>query len=204
MWIRLLPYAGWPLALLVGWLWIDAKEDLATEIERCNTDKLAAVAAAEKVTRETLQAAHDRKVAELVRQAETANRAREIADEERDRATSGTTQRDETITRLMLEASIDDIPDSKECLNVFALNSSLDGMRVRSADCSEDGGGRSAGSDGVCESTEGTDRANPASEYFSDVTYGDTLKLWGHDRDTIQILNGQLQAIESLGKEAEQ
>ena len=204
MWIRLLPYAGWPLALFVGWLWIGAKEDLATEIERCNTDKMAAVAAAEKVTRETLQAAHDRKVAELVRQAESANRAREIADEEQDRATSGTAQRDETITILMLEASIDDIPDSKECLNVFALNSSLDGFHVQSADCGETSAGASAGPDGVCVSTEGIDRANSTSGYFSDVTYGDTLKLWGHDRDTIQILNGQLQAIESLGKEAEQ
>ncbi len=37
-----------------------------------------------------------------------------------------------------------------------------------------------------------------------DLTYGDAIGLWVMDRATVDKLNGQLKAIESLGKEDEQ
>ena len=44
MWIRLLPYAGWPLAALLFFFWIGLKEDLAQQVELCNQQKLQTVA----------------------------------------------------------------------------------------------------------------------------------------------------------------
>lgn len=200
MWAKILPYVA---IIALGGLYVDAKQDLATAIERCNTDKQTAVAEAETLTRETLQDAHERKIAELARQAESKERALEIAAEELERATSGTAAHEQTINRLMLEASIDDIPDSKECLNVFVPRSSLDGLYMQPEDCRETDSDRSTGSNGICSSTEDIDHANPASGDFSEITFGDSLKGWGRDRATIGTLNGRLGAIESLGKEVE-
>jgi len=196
MWTKFLPYIA--IVILLG-LYVDAKQDVATAIERCNTDKQAAVADAERDTRKTLTAAHNRKISELARQAETKDRALEIAAEELERATSDEYANEATINRLMWEASTDDIPDSKECLNVFIPESSVSGLRVQSGDCTEAVSGGGTRSDSVCSGAEGVDRANSAHGDFSDVTYGDGLKLWGRDRATIQTLNGRLAAIEFLG-----
>ena len=38
----------------------------------------------------------------------------------------------------------------------------------------------------------------PPASIPAPTTYGAALKLWNRDRDTIQILNGQLAAIENL------
>ena len=201
MWIK---FAPWIACVVLSGLWLNARDAVIEERERCNVDKLAAIVEAETITRTALQAAHAREIAQLARQAEAKDRALEIASEELERATRGTVAHENTITRLELEASIDDIPDSKECLNVFALESSLAGLYVQPEDCGEAGAGGGSWTGAVCSGPEAVDRADSASGDFSDVTYADTLKLWGRDRVTIQILNGRLAAIESLGEEVEQ
>lgn len=68
------------LALMTG-LYLDKRDDYASAVESCNADKLAAVAEAERITRETVESAAARKLADLLLQAEAANRARDIAEE---------------------------------------------------------------------------------------------------------------------------
>ena len=62
-------------------LYIDAKSDIKAEIERCNTDKLQAVAEAERITRDALQQAMEDELAQREKLLRDAQRAREIAEE---------------------------------------------------------------------------------------------------------------------------
>ena len=193
MWFRLLPWAGWVLAGLIFWFWLGAKEDLAAEVERCNSDKLSAIAEAENITRLAERKAAQQRLAQVEQVAEKEKQAREIAEDAAELAEAGQVQQQMRIRELELEASIDDIPDSNECLNVF-----VPGRVLPAEDCGETGSGGDSRAGGTCESTEGTDSTDSA---FSDITYGDSMKIWGKDRVIIGTLNGQLKAIESLGNE---
>ena len=62
-----------PLILKVGpyillgimtFLYLGKRDDLAEAVEACNSDKLRSIAAAEALTRQTLQEAHSRDLAE--------------------------------------------------------------------------------------------------------------------------------------------
>lgn len=52
--------AGWLGALLAGNAWLGAREDLATERERCNVDKLEEVLEQERMTSQTIIRALER------------------------------------------------------------------------------------------------------------------------------------------------
>lgn len=205
MWLKLLPYLA--IVSLFGWGTIEHqraeryKADVQTEIGKCNTASVQTALDAEVIAHEATRLNYELLVADLASQAERERESREIAEAAARAAKQGSAARDETITRMMLEASIDDIPDSKECLNVFAPESSVDRLRVRATDCDEIGFSTGPGADQACASAERIDAGDPASGDFSNVTYGDTLKLWGKDRDTIEILNGRLRAISALSGE---
>lgn len=79
-WLRLLPWAGWPLAALTLLLYLDKRGELAAEIQRCNADKLASIAEAERVTRETLERAHAEEMMTVRKREEAQARARELVD----------------------------------------------------------------------------------------------------------------------------
>ena len=83
---KFLPYAGWPLAAFTLWLYIGAREDVAQQIELCNTQKITAVAEAERVARESLETA----------MAIRSQRLREIAEQEQS-------------ARLILQDRIDEL-----------------------------------------------------------------------------------------------
>ena len=72
---------GWGAAVGMGFLFVGAREELAAEIERCNTAKLAAVAEAERLVRVAVQAGLQEEIDRLLLQTERAERARQIAQE---------------------------------------------------------------------------------------------------------------------------
>lgn len=110
MWLRLLPWAGWPLAAAIFVLWLDARDDLAAEIERCNADKLASIAEAERIVRTASKEAYEARLAELTRRAAKANEAREIAERAAQEARERTIET-RTIVREIASA------DPEGCLN---------------------------------------------------------------------------------------
>ncbi len=201
MWLKLLPYAGWPLAAMMFFFWLGAREDLAASVADCNTDKLAVIAEAEQETRELLQASFTRREAVLIQQRAAAEDARLYAEMRRADAVSDTADREAKIRRLMMEAGTDEIPDSNECLNVFVHNDALDGVRMSAGDRASIEPGGSSGTDEASSDSSGATEADPETGDFSNVTFGDTLTLWGRDRDTIETLNGQLQAIADLSNQ---
>lgn len=174
---------------ILGWLWLESREDLAAAIVQCNADKLAAVVEAEQITREALQSASDARIAELEERHRQTENALLTARDTAEDAAAEVASSEVRIRELELEASIDDIPDSTECLNVF-----IPSRVLHSGDRGEAGAG--GGADGEAGADPGI--LNPADPSFSTVTFGDGMKLWQQDRGIIHTLNGQLAAIEAL------
>jgi len=127
---RFLPYAGWPLAAIIFWFWLEGKENLAREIERCNTDKMAAVAEAEALARTALQASLEQRLAELERMAQDAQIARNIAEAARLEAEAGAEDAQATIRRLMREAGENEtVSLEMACLNTTVPADAISGLR---------------------------------------------------------------------------
>lgn len=189
MWLKIIPWVG---CFLLGGLLLNAHQEIGEQVGQCNTEKLEAVAQAEVITREAQQRAFAVREAQLTQQFEDAETARKAATFARDKAEQKADESNQQIRKLELEASIDEIPDSTECLNVFVPGGLWD-----DEDCGASSFGGS-GSDQVC-----TDPASPlraTAEGFTSVTYGDSIRLWGMDRSTIDILNTQLGEIDKLGE----
>jgi hypothetical protein len=64
------------MAGILGWLLIGAKQDVAREIEACNTRTALSVSDAEKAAREATERAYDERLAKLAAMADTEARAR--------------------------------------------------------------------------------------------------------------------------------
>lgn len=117
--LRFLPYAGWPLAAILGWMWLEAREDLAAEKERCNADKLSAIVEAEKITREAQERAFGQRIAQLERIADQREVARRIAEEARIEAENRPEKVRTVIERVRLQDACIDTsvhPDLLGCL----------------------------------------------------------------------------------------
>ena len=122
--------AGYAAAAVLLWLFIGAKSDIKAEIERCNTDKLRAVAEAENIARETLQESMDRRLRDLEAMAMAESAARRDAELARDMAESNANNAQDTIRRLMREAANDETTTiERACLNVDLPADALDGLR---------------------------------------------------------------------------
>jgi hypothetical protein len=80
--------AGYAVAGVLLWLLLEAKEDLGAEIAQCNTDKVIAIAEAERLTREAMQIVMDERVAQLEARIWDESNARRIAEEARVEAES--------------------------------------------------------------------------------------------------------------------
>jgi len=184
-------FGPWVLLVVMTGLYLDKRDDLASSIEKCNTDKLASIAEAERITRDVTQRAADERVAAAEAMAAAESKAKDEATEIAHNASTEALKAGQRIRELELEASIDDIPDSNECLNVFVPSRVL-----YPGDCGETGASGS-GEAGACGSSEGVNQTDPA---FAIVTYGDSMKLWLQDRAGLTACNGQLGAIESLNE----
>lgn len=76
-----LTIGGWTAAAVTGWLWLGARDDVARQTEACNTDKVAAVAEAERVARAAEREAADAEILRLNQRIADEANAREIAQE---------------------------------------------------------------------------------------------------------------------------
>ena len=112
--------AGYALAALFLWLYIDAQSEIKAEIERCNTEKLASVAEAERVARQATQADLQAQIDALVRQSAQADRAREIAEEAARLAESRVPE----VREIIREVASDDA-----CIDTAVPDAVLNSMR---------------------------------------------------------------------------
>lgn len=53
---------GYAAAFVLGWLWLDTRDELASTIERCNTDKIASVLEAEQITRKAIESVYSEEI----------------------------------------------------------------------------------------------------------------------------------------------
>lgn len=127
---KLLPYAGWPLAALIFWMWLGGREDLAAEVERCNSDKLLAIAQAEQVARQALQDAQDAHQRELARLAVEAQGAVNESREGREAALRKAAAAQRIIDELTRTIENEhNAPIAQVCLRADVPVTILDGLR---------------------------------------------------------------------------
>lgn len=186
------------LAAVFFWLFLDAREDVAAAVERCNAQKLSAVAEAEKIARTAAERAAAAKLAQLEAQMAQETAAVDQEREKRAVAEAVAAERQDELDRLAQEAfDEDELPDSDACLNAFVTSRALRCV-LHARDSGEAGAG-GGGDNGVCADPGGTDGMHPG---FSNVTYLDALQYWGGDRDAAIRLNGRLAAIEKISGES--
>lgn len=174
--------------------WLGARDDVAAAIAKCNQDKLTSIAEAERITREAVQEAAEReaarKQAEHEREIETMRAELQKAAEDQKRQQA----RNKELQQLAEDAfDEDDLPDSNAALNVYLTSCALRSV-LHAGDNREASEGGVSG-DEICADTGGPDGVHPG---FSNVTYGDALRYWGQDRDTVRRLNGKLAQIRQI------
>ncbi len=181
--------AGLAGTAIFFFLWINAIQDLATERERCNTDKLAAVAEAERVTREAEREALQARLAALEQMVEDEQKAREIADQARIIAENRTSEV-RTVIREVSNA------DPSSCFLSLCLALSL----------------TACGTTRVVEKPVPveivrTERVPVPADLLTPVpretipeslSFAQALELWQLDRESVEKLNGRLRAIQAL------
>jgi hypothetical protein len=133
---RFLPYAGWPLAALIFYFYLGARDQIVEERESCNADKLTSALESSELARTALQEAAERRFAELEALALSADRARRIAESARLEAES----RPERVRTVVREVSRED-----QCIDAVVHPRLLSCLRNPES-CGEAGaGGDSAG-----------------------------------------------------------
>ena len=197
MWLRILPWVG---CLVLGGLLLKAHQDIGEEREACNTRVEAGARVAERTARLAEKTNFDSQIAELRRQGEAKDLEIEILSENAVLLASDSATHAATIERLTLEAEFneDDLPDSKECLNVFVLRDSIAGVQ-RASSCPNS---RSGDDSGDALSTD-SGESHEGESAFANITYSDALTIWQRDRSSLMQSNCQLQSIRNLSDGAE-
>lgn len=106
-------------AIFLG-LYVGAKSDIKAEIERCNTEKLAAVQEATEALRDAQVASYEARIAELEQIALDESRARRIAQEAAE-AAAGRPERVRTVIR--------EVSSENSCLGQPVPAAVLDSLR---------------------------------------------------------------------------
>lgn len=119
------PITTWAAASSVGLvimtgLYLDKRDDYAAAVESCNADKLVAIAQAERVTRETVEAAAARRIADLEQQTLDAGRARAIAEAAQREAEA----RPERVRTVIREVAAND-----SCIDTRVPDALVDSLR---------------------------------------------------------------------------
>ena len=122
IWSKVIPWAGYPLALALFWFWLEGRENLAKEIERCNTDKAIAAAEASESARKALQASLDRRIKQLEIEAQNEREARQLAEMARAEA-----EAKPPITRTIVREI--DANDETSCLNATVPAAVINSLR---------------------------------------------------------------------------
>lgn len=180
-------------------LWLNARDAVIEERGACNVEVIQSALDAEVIAHTATRTNYMKQIEENIEQEKRETAAIEAAKKQEQEQLLKVAGLHSAIDKLMQEANFDEIPDSGECLNVYVLNDSVAGMRLRPESCNALGpGGWSAGS-ANCFSAEGINGTDSAGRDFATVTYADTLKLWGIDRANLMVCNGRLEQIETLG-----
>ncbi len=130
--IKYLPWVGWLLLAAMTSLYLGKRDDLAAQIESCNTDKVQAVADAEKAVREALVAAQERERVEAVERVRRAQAAAVRASEARLEAQQQADRAQATIRRLMREVGENETVEIEQaCLAVDVPADIINDLRVR-------------------------------------------------------------------------
>lgn len=197
MWLKILP---WITTLVFGGLLLQAHQDIGEAREECNTRVEAGAREAERGARIAERENFQVRLAELARQSEAKDREIEILNESAIFAAADSATHAATIERLTLEAEFneDDLPDSKECLNVFVLRDSIAGVQ-RNQSCPNAGSGDDSG-DTLSADSGSPDEGESA---FANITYSDALTIWQRDRSSLVQSNCQLQSIRNLSRGSE-
>ena len=122
-----------PYLALIGMtvLYLGKRDDLAEAIESCNSDKLRAIAEAEAITREALQAAQERRLAEIEAMVKAEKEARRQATLARTALESEAAAAQDTIRRLRREAQNAETRTlEQECLLAPVPADILDRLRL--------------------------------------------------------------------------
>jgi hypothetical protein len=101
---------GYLLAAFFVWLWLNGRDDLASQREACNTAVQASAAQAQKVAREVSKAAFEARLAQKEAQITSERNAREIADRARLAAESRPARVKTVIREVASENSCMDMP----------------------------------------------------------------------------------------------
>ncbi len=120
---------GYIAAALLGFLLLQAKQEIGEQIGQCNTDKATAVAEAEALTRQVEREAADRALAQQQEWADRSMEAIQSANDARILALEATAETERDVFQTTLERFDEDIPDSGACLSVFVLERDVRGMR---------------------------------------------------------------------------
>ena len=118
---------GYALAAIFFGLWLHTRDKVVEERESCNTEKVMAIAEAEKVARITTTNAFQRQLDQLDNLAKTAERARQIAEKARIEAES----RPERVRTVIRNAANED-----QCLDIPVHPNVLQCLR-NDKDCGE-------------------------------------------------------------------
>ena len=191
MWLRVLPWLGWPAAALLVWFYLGERDN---RIEAETTlDDVSVDLEAEQLSHAATREEYQRRIAEREAAAKREREARQAIERERLNAEQRIEEAETTIQQLMIEAATDDIPDSDECLNVFYTHAAIDELRLRDEVC----GIAAEGGSCVSGSRPGTAHRT-ATDTHSTLTIGDGLTLWKQDRENLRLCNSQLRQIGTL------
>lgn len=130
IWLRLAPWAFLPIAALLFWLWLEAREDLAAQVVQCNAEKLQAVVEAERIARDALtdaiQAEREQAEAMILRERAALQAATEAADN----AMAEAEAIEDQLRRLLADVAEDDNANPSEtCLLVDVEPAALRGLQ---------------------------------------------------------------------------
>ena len=174
--------------------YVNAKAEIETVRGKCETDKAVAIAEAERITRTAVQDAAKARERQLLAQIERESTATENEREKRLQAERRIAARDRELRELAEEAfDEDDLPDSNAVLNVYLTSCALRSV-LHAGDNPATDTGALRGNE-VCADARSPNGMHPG---FSNVTFGDALRYWGQDRDTVKRLNGKLAEIRRI------
>lgn len=192
MWLKIFP---WVTCLVLGGLLLKAHHDIGVEKEACNTRVEAGAREAERQARQAEKENFEDRITELERMVENRDRQIMLLGEQSEMFAADSATHQAEIRRLTLEAEFneDDLPDSKECLNVYVLRDSIAGVQLNQS-CP--GTGDSGDREGSLRGDSGT--SDEGESAFANITYSDALTIWQRDRSNLIKSNCQLRSIRTL------
>ncbi len=116
MWIKFAPWIG---CVVLGGLWLDARDAIIEEREGCNTSKVEEALEAKTEVATAKQAEHDRQIRELLEIVDRQRRAKEIAVEAAELAESRPAK---------VQTIIERITDEEACMGAVVPTVLVDGV----------------------------------------------------------------------------